>query len=56
MTNQELLKKLQDLEFWDLVELYLEAKTGKYTEVDDVLSADEVQLIYDLDKAIKEAI
>jgi hypothetical protein len=55
MSLQELLKQLQDLEFTDLVNLYLEAKTGKHTTAEDLLPLEIVDLIYSLDEAIKEA-
>jgi len=55
MSLQELLKELQGLEFTDLVNLYLEAKTGKYTSAEDLLPAETVELIYSLEEAIKEA-
>ncbi len=55
MNLQELLKELQGLEFTDLVNLYLEAKTGKYTSAEDLLLAETVELIYSLEEAIKEA-
>ena len=55
MSLQELLKELQDLEFTDLVNLYLEAKTGKHTTAEDLLPVETVELIYSLEEAIKEA-
>ena len=55
MNLQELLKELQGLEFTDLVNLYLEAKTGKYTTAEDLLPTETVELIYSLEEAIKEA-
>ena len=55
MNLQELLKELQGLEFTDLVNLYLEAKTGKYTSAEDLLPVETVELIYSLEEAIKEA-
>lgn len=56
MNFQELLKELQGLEFTELVTLYLEAKTGKHTTVEDLLPVETVELIYNLEEAIKEAI
>jgi hypothetical protein len=56
MNLQELLKELQNLEFTDLIDLYLEAKTGKYTTAEDLLPVEIVELIYNLEEAIKEAI
>jgi hypothetical protein len=56
MSLQELLKELQGLEFQDLVNLYLEAKTGKHTTAEDLLPVETVELIYSLEEAIKEAI
>ena len=55
MSLQELLKELQGLEFSDLVNLYLEAKTGKHTTAEDLLPIETVELIYSLEEAIKEA-
>ena len=55
MNLQELLKELQGLEFTDLVNLYLEAKTGKHTPAEDLLPVETVELIYSLEEAIKEA-
>ena len=55
MNLQELLKELQGLEFTDLVNLYLEAKTGKHTSAEDLLPVETVELIYSLEEAIKEA-
>jgi len=55
MNLQELLKELQGLEFTDLVNLYLEAKTGKHTTAEDLLQVETVELIYSLEEAIKEA-
>jgi hypothetical protein len=55
MNLQELLKELQGLEFTDLVNLYLEAKTGKHTTAEDLLPVETVELIYSLEEAIKEA-
>ena len=55
MNLQELLKELQGLEFGDLVNLYLEAKTGKHTTAEDLLPVETVELIYTLEEAIKEA-
>lgn len=56
MNLQELLKELQGLEFTDLVDLYLEAKTGKYnTTAEDLLPVETIELIYSLEEAIKEA-
>ena len=55
MSLQELLKELQDLEFTDLVNLYLEAKTGKMTTAEDLLPVETMELIYSLEEAIKEA-
>jgi hypothetical protein len=55
MSLQELLKELQGLEFTDLVNLYLEAKTGKITTAEDLLQVETVELIYSLEEAIKEA-
>lgn len=55
MSLQELLKELQSLEFTDLVNLYLEAKTGKQASAEDILPVETVELIYSLEEAIKEA-
>ena len=55
MSLQELLKELQGLEFSDLVNLYLEAKTGKHTTAEDLLPVETVELIYSLEEAIKQA-
>ena len=55
MSLQELLKELQGLEFTDLVNLYLEAKTGKMTTAEDLLPVETAELIYSLEEAIKEA-
>jgi hypothetical protein len=55
MNLQELLKELKGLEFINLVDLYLEAKTGKHTGAEDLLPDDKVLLIYELEEAIKEA-
>jgi hypothetical protein len=56
MNFQEFQKQLQRLEFTELVDLYLEAKTGKYTTAQDLLPMEIVDLINDLDLALKEAI
>jgi len=55
MSFQELLKELQGLEFTELIDLYLEAKTGKPTQAEDLLSVETLELIYTLEEAIKEA-
>lgn len=55
MNFDELIKQLKVLEFTDLVNLYLEAKLGEYTTAEDLLSVETVQLIYELEEAIKEA-
>jgi len=55
MSLQELLKEIQGLEFTDLVNLYLEAKTGKTTTAEDLLPVETIELIYSLEEAIKEA-
>ncbi len=55
MSLQELLKELQGLEFTNLVNLYLEAKTGKTTTAEDLLPVETTELIYSLEEAIKEA-
>ena len=55
MNLQELLKELQGLEFTELVNLYLEAKTGKQT-AEDLLPVETIQLIYALEEALKEVI
>ena len=55
MSLHELLKELQGLEFTDLVNLYLEAKTGKDTTAEDFLPVETLELIYSLEEAIKEA-
>ena len=55
MSLQELLKELQGLEFTTLVNLYLEAKTGKYTTAEDLLPVEAVELLYNLEEAIKGA-
>ncbi len=56
MKFQEFQKELQALEFTDLIDLYIEAKTGKTTLAEELLSAEELELIYSLEEAIKEAI
>ena len=56
MSFQELLKELQGIEFTDLVDLYLEAKTGKATTAVDLLPVRITDLIYSLEEAIEEAI
>jgi hypothetical protein len=56
MNLQELLKELQGLEFTELVNLYLEAKTGKQTTAEDLLPVETIRLIYTLEEAIKEVI
>ena len=48
MSLQELLKELQGLEFTDLVNLYLEAKTGKTTTAEDLLPVETVDCAYHL--------
>ena len=55
MSFQELLKELQGLEFTDLVNLFLNSKTGKQTTAEDLLPVETVELIYSLEEAIKEA-
>jgi hypothetical protein len=56
MKFQEFKKELQALEFTELIDLYIEAKTGKNTLAEELLSVEEVELIYSLEEAIKEAI
>jgi hypothetical protein len=55
MSLQELLKELRGLEFVELVDLYLEAKTGKPTGVLDLLPVEAGVIIYELQETIKEA-
>ncbi len=55
MTTEDLLKELSNLEFTDLIDLYLEAKTGKYTTAIDLLPTETVELISSLEEALKEA-
>jgi hypothetical protein len=55
MKTEELLKELKGLEFTDLVDLYLEAKKGKYTTALDLLPAEAIELISSLEEVIKEA-
>lgn len=56
MNFQEFQKHLQDLAFIDLVDLYLEAKAGKYLCAHDILPVTTLEMIYELDSAIDEAI
>ena len=56
MNLQELLNELKKVEFADLVDLYLEAKTGKHEGAMDILPVDVVKLIFQLEDAINEAI
>jgi len=51
MNFQELQKVLKGLEFTDLVNLYLEAKTGKHGGAEDLLPVEVVELIYSLEEA-----
>jgi len=55
MSLQELLKELQGIEFTDLVDLYLEAKVGKSTTADELLSVEALELISILEENIEEA-
>ena len=55
MNLQELLKELKQIEFTDLVDLYLEAKTGKQTTAIDFLPMEVLEIIGDLNDAIKAA-
>jgi hypothetical protein len=56
MGLQELLKQLKGIDFIDLVDLYLEAKTGKQSSAMDLLPVETIDLIHALDEAINEAI
>jgi len=56
MELQELLKQLKGIDFIDLVDLYLEAKTGKQSAAMDLLPVETIDLINALDEAINEAI
>ncbi len=56
MELQELLKQLKGIDFIDLVDLYLEAKTGKKSAAMDLLPVETIDLIHALDEAINEAI
>lgn len=56
MNRTELLKYLEDLELYDLLELYLEAKIGKYVDLDAVLDVDILERIDQLQIPLQEAI
>jgi len=56
MNLQELLNELSPLEFNDLVDLYLEAKTGKKASAMDILAPEDIKLIFILEDAITKAI
>ena len=55
-THGEMLVLLKSLEFNDLVDLYLEAKTGKKASAMDILAPDDIKLIFKLEDAITDAI
>jgi hypothetical protein len=55
MNLQELLNELRGLEFNDVVDLYLEAKTGKKGSAMDILAPEDIKLIFKLEDAIKNA-
>ena len=55
MNLQELLNELNRLEFNDVVDLYLEAKTGKKASAMDILAPEDIKLIFKLEDAIKNA-
>ena len=55
MNLQELLNELRGLEFNDVVDLYLEAKTGKKASAMDILAPEDIKLIFKLEDAIKNA-
>ena len=56
MNLQELLKELRNLEFTDLINLYLEAKTGKQTKVKDLLPEEALKLMNSLEEIVKQQI
>jgi regulator of protease activity HflC (stomatin/prohibitin superfamily) len=56
MYLQDLLKQLECLELDELLELYLEAKIGKYVDFHDILSTDALELVEQLQEALAEAI
>jgi hypothetical protein len=56
MNYTELLKHLEPLELDELLELYLEAKIGKYVGLTEVLPMDTLDQIEQLQRALQEAI
>lgn len=56
MNLTELLKHLEPLELDELLELYLEAKIGKYVGLSEVLPTDILEQIEHLQRALAEAI
>jgi len=56
MSLQELLKELKGLEFETLIDLYLEAKTGKHTTALDLLPIETQELISELEAALNDVL
>lgn len=55
MSNIEIVKQeIKELSIVDLIDLYLEAKAGKYFNAIDNLPVEIVDLIEALDEAVKE--
>lgn len=55
MNLQELINELRGLEFNDVVDLYVEAKTGKKASAMDILATEDIKLIFKLEDAITKA-
>ena len=52
MAKKELLSELKGMPLIDLLEIYVEARTGAYKVLGDELSVDTLQLIEELDNEI----
>ena len=52
MDKDRLLKQLKNTEFTELVNLYLEAKLGSPTTIEDLLPLEDVEEIYYLEQLI----
>ena len=53
MDIELLLKELDKLSFIELVNLYIEAKTGTTEPIEEIFLPDVVELIYKLNEAVK---
>ena len=53
MDIELLLKELDKLSFIELLNLYIEAKTGTTEPIEEIFLPDVVELIYKLNEAVK---